>query len=150
MRAIAAAEGVKADVPEHDSDSCDIEFAGPDTPSGPGGRLTAQLKCSENIDLAGPTFPFDLKVKNYNDLRWPKEQLYVPRILVVVHVPPEPSEWIKCDPGQMVLRRCAYWMSLAGSPEVDNRATIRVHVPTNQVFDGAALMANLGTPGENL
>src|SRR4249919_756186 len=55
VRAIAAAEGVKADVPEQDENSCDIEFAAPDTATGPGGRLTAQLKCSENVDPTGST-----------------------------------------------------------------------------------------------
>lgn len=48
------------------------------------------------------------------------------------------------------MRRCAYWMSLAGQGPVDNETSVRVHVPTSQVFDVAALRNNLKVPGEAL
>lgn len=98
VRAIAAAAGVGAHVPELDQNSEDIEFSAPDTQEGPGPKLAGQLKCSENIDPSGESFPFDLPIKNYNDLRWPADSLYVPRILVLVHVPKDPEDWFACDP----------------------------------------------------
>jgi hypothetical protein len=149
-RAIAAAAGVAASVPEHDQDSIDMCFAAPDSPEGPGPKLDAQLKCSQNVVPNGNAFPFDLGVKNYDDLRWPADSRYVPRILVVVHVPTDPADWFKCDPGQIVMKRCAYWVDLAGEPATTNTDTIRVKVPTAQIFDPGALLENLRRPGEQL
>ncbi len=150
VRAVAAAAGVGANVPEFDQNSEDINFAAPDGPDGPGPKLDAQLKSSQNVAPTGDAFPFDLKVKNYNELRYPAGQLYVPRILVVVHVPPDPDDWFKCDPERIVMQRCAYWVNLAGREPTDNKETVRIDVPTAQVFDPAALRANLRRPGEAL
>lgn len=147
VRVIAATAGVGTTVPELDQDSEDIQFAAPDAGTHPGAKLSAQLKCSEAIDSSGTEFPFELPVKNYNDLRWPPESLYVPRILIVVHVPHDAGEWMACDPEQIVLRRCAYWLSLAGSAETSNASSVTVKVPTEQVFDAEALLHNLQPPG---
>ena len=105
------------------------------------------MKCSETLDPSGDEFPFELPVKNYNDLRWPIPLLYVPRILIVVHVPADPADWMTCDSQQMVLKRCAYWMSLAGFAETTNTSSVTVKVPTEQVFDSEALLQNLKQPG---
>jgi Domain of unknown function (DUF4365) len=69
VRAVAAAAGVKATVPEQDEDSEDITFAAPDTRTAPGAKLDAQLKCSEAITPHNGSFTYPLPVKNYNDLR---------------------------------------------------------------------------------
>lgn len=150
VRAVSAAAGIVATVPEHDQDSVDMTFAAPDSKDGPGPRLDAQLKCSENLAPSGEAFSFDLKVKNYNDLRHPAGSRYVPRILVVVHVPPDPADWFKCDPEQIVMRRCAYWVSLAGAPSTTNTATVAVQIPTAQVFNPESLLGHLRRPGEGL
>jgi hypothetical protein len=150
VRAIAATAGVKASVPEQDEDSEDVTFRAPDTEEGPGARLDAQLKCSQNCDATDGAFSFPLKVKNYNDLRWPEDKLYVPRILIVVHVPPDPTDWLVSDPEKMVLKRCAYWVSLAGAAPTDNASTVSVKVSTEQVFDPASLTATLASPGATL
>ena len=102
VRAIAATAGVKATVPEHDEDSQDMTFAAADSDTAPGVRLDAQLKCSQNINPSASR-SVSLPVKNYNDLRWPV--LYVPRILIVVHVPPDPAEWLVTEPEQTTLKR---------------------------------------------
>lgn len=148
VRAIAATAGVKATVPEHDEDSQDMTFAAADSDTAPGARLDAQLKCSQNINPSGESFTFPLPVKNYNDLRWPV--LYVPRILIVVHVPPDPAEWLVTEPEQMTLKRCAYWVSLAGAEPTENTSTVSVNIPTEQVFDPAALLTCLAPPGAAL
>lgn len=150
VRAVAATAGVKATVPEQDEDSEDITFSAPDTDAAPGAKLDAQLKCSQNIEAEGNAFSFSLGVKNYNDLRWPTEELYVPRILIVVHVPPNPAEWMVSDPEKMTLKRCAYWVSLAGAEPTENVSTVNVKIPTEQLFDAAALLARLAPPGAAL
>lgn len=149
MRAVAATAGVKADVPEHDENSLDITFIAPDTDK-PGGRLDAQLKCSENVRVIGNEFAFPLPIKNYNDLRWPSEELYVPRILIVVHVAPDPADWMASQSEQMVLKHCAYWHSLAGAAESTNSSTVTVKISVEHVFDPDALLALLSPPGAAL
>ena len=64
VRAVAATAGITATIPDHDQDSVDIHFAAPDTDDGPGARLDAQLKCTQNLDRTGGHLPFDLKLKN--------------------------------------------------------------------------------------
>lgn len=149
VRAVAATAGVSATVPEHDQDSVDMTFAASDAAT-PGAKLDAQLKCSHNIDHDGEAFSFPLAVKNYDDLRWPEDTLYVPRILIVVHVPPDPGDWLVSEPEKMTLKRCAYWVSLAGAGPTENTSTVSVSIPTEQVFDPAALLARLVPPGATL
>ena len=149
VRAVAATAGVRATVPEHDEDSEDISFAAPDADT-PGAKLDAQLKCSQNVTPEGDAFSFTLPVKNYNDLRWPEHELYVPRILIVIHVPADPAEWMGCAPDKITLKRCAYWVSLAGAAPTENTSTVTVKIPTEQVFDAAALLAQLAPPGAAL
>lgn len=93
-------------------------------------------------------FSYPLPVKNYNDLR--KSTLYVPRILIVVHVPSDPAEWIVSDPDKMVVKRCAYWVSLAGAEAITNTSTVSVTIKTEHVFDPNALRDNLKMPGSLL
>jgi Domain of unknown function (DUF4365) len=150
VRAVAAAAGVGADVPELDQNSCDIAFAAPDTKDAPGPRLDAQLKCTSGVDLSGSEFSYALPVSDYNHLRW-TEGLYVPRILIVVVVPDDPTDWFTAaSPETVTLRRCAYWASLKGAPSTHNTSTVNVKIPTNQVFDVSALRTNLAPPGDAL
>jgi hypothetical protein len=147
VRAVAATAGVASAVPEHDQDSIDMTLAAADTDAGPGPKLDLQLKCSQNIDASGESFSFDLPVKNYDDLR---RQVYVPRLLVIVDVPPDPSAWLTSDPEKVTLKRCAYWRSLAGMPDSTNLSTVAVTINTEQVFDVDALLHNLQSPGATL
>jgi hypothetical protein len=150
VRAIAAAAGVRATVPEQDENSEDITFVAPDGLKGPGPKLDAQLKSTQNVTPQNGSFPYDLKVKNYNDLRYRSDQLFVPRILIVVHVPSDPDDWYKCDSEQIVMRRCAYWVDLAGAPPTQNQATVRIEVPVDQILDPPSLRDRLRPPGAEL
>jgi hypothetical protein len=40
---------------------------------------------------------------------------------------------------QLTLRRCGYWMSLAGLPQSDNETTVTVSVPRANVLTAEAL-----------
>jgi hypothetical protein len=53
----------------------------------------------------------------------------VPRLLVVLLLPPDPDQWLEQTEEQMVSRRCAYWLSLLNQPEVGNEKTVTVQVP---------------------
>lgn len=110
VRAVAAAAGIAATVPEHDHNSNDITLSADDAGGQVGGRLDVQLKCTHTVDTSGESFTYDLPVSDYNHLRM--DVTFVPRALVLVHVPEDPDEWLACDPAQIVLQRCAYWVSL--------------------------------------
>ena len=95
-------------------------------------KLDVQLKCTEMGDVADCKLAFALKKKNYDDLRI--ADLIAPRILVVVVIPAKPDEWIESRHGELVWRRCAYWMSLAGFGDSANDTSVTIHIPTAQVF----------------
>lgn len=94
-------------------------------------RLDLQLKATATPIMEDP-FPYDLDVKNYDELR--SEQLQVPRILVVVSVPDTADSWVAATEDELILRRCGYWKSLRGQRSTTNRATIRIHIDRSACF----------------
>jgi hypothetical protein len=86
VRAVAATAGFRVqDGTQPDDDSVDLTIAA----RGPGGttrspKIDVQLKCKLGAPAGEPTWPYDLSLKNYEDLRHTDFQ--VPRVLVVVAV----------------------------------------------------------------
>jgi hypothetical protein len=143
VRAVAAAAGVNIYKPEVDDDSVDIGFCTKivrERVQRP--IVEAQLKCSAGVDEDDTTYRFPLKVKNYNDLRGDD---LVPRVLILVLVPPDLGVWLHQTAEQMILRRSAFWVRLAGLPETANTTTVTVSVPKTQLFDVPALRRLLET-----
>src|SRR5450631_278656 len=79
--------------------------------------------------------------KRYSDLR--SETVAVPRILVVLFLPRDTSEWMYHSPEQLALRRCAYWESLRGAPEITTTSGTTVKLPKAHIFspDGLTQLA---------
>jgi hypothetical protein len=77
-------------------------------------------------------FQYDLEMKAYNSLR--KHPVNVPWFLVLFIMPKDETIWLNQDHEGMILRHCAYYLSLAGMPEVANEDRVRVTVPRQQVF----------------
>jgi hypothetical protein len=103
-------------------------------------RLDLQLKCTQNLEQAtdGENWKFQLSRKNYDDLR--PTDLQVPRLLVVLRVPPNSDDWISHSPEQMVLRHCAFWRCLYGEPELAaSQQSVVVTLPRQNVFDVVGL-----------
>jgi Domain of unknown function (DUF4365) len=127
---IAAGAGYSTYVPEYGRDSIDLGF-------GAGGamrpRLEVQLKATINFSAREGKFKFSLKKKNYDDLRVPTQ---VPRILVVLALPRRQTSWLDISGKRLVLRRCAYWTSLQGEPELpDGQENRTILIPSTNVFD---------------
>ena len=145
VRAITAVAGFTLTKPDVDDDSVDFTIAhrgGHGTTRLP--RLDLQLKCTGSVPPLEPEFSFALKKKNYDDLR--HEDFMVPRILVIVIVPVELSEWVTHSEESLVLWRCGYWLSLRGAPASDNHESVTIHVPRAQRFSVerlAMLMTNI-------
>jgi len=140
VRAVASRAGFAVEQIRRDRDSIDLLVLA----RGPLGggvvhspMLSVQLK-STALDLAeGATeFPFDLKVKNYNDL---VPATAIPRVLVVFLLPEAEDRWLSWTEEALVLRRSAYWLSLCGRPITANESTARVHLTRAQRFDGAGI-----------
>ena len=126
---IASLAGCGAAVPEPDIDSIDwtLSCRLPRRP-----KLDLQVKSLRAASGDGDHVPYPLKRKNYDDLSLP--ELLAPRLLVLVLMPEDPAFWLQCSPDQLVLRHCAYWLSLAGAPATDNEWSVTVQVPRANLF----------------
>jgi hypothetical protein len=89
-------------------------------------RLEVQLKASSQDILRDDHVAFPLPVKNYEELRC---DTLIPRLLVVFHLPEKAGEWLEQNEDRMITRRCAYWLSLLGSPDTKNKTNVTVHLP---------------------
>jgi hypothetical protein len=138
LQAVAAAAGCGLARPDPDDDSIDWILLAPglrDTPRRP--RLEVQLKCSARDIVREANLHFPLEIKNYNDLR--ETGLFAPRILIVLTVPENLEDWLIQTEQEMIVRHCAYWVSLCGMLETRNLTTVTVRLPRNQLFTPAAL-----------
>jgi len=95
-------------------------------------RLEFQLKCTGGGTIQGSEFPHALSRKNYDDLR--TGDVTVPRILIVVRVPKNVTKWLSQDEKRLLVRRCAYWLSLRGKADSPSVSTVTVHLPRTQIF----------------
>ena len=83
---------------------------------------------------------YPLKRKNYDDLIL--ADVLAPRILVLVMIPQDIGEWMVLSVEQLVLRRCGYWVSLAGQPQSENETSVTVSVPRANVLTVDASQAD--------
>jgi hypothetical protein len=77
------------------------------------------------------TISYPLKRRNYDLLI---ERSGHPRLLMIYQMPEDKPSWLHCDEDQMVLKKCAYWVSLKGCPASDNDVSVTVQIPVNQVL----------------
>lgn len=141
VRAVAHAAGffVQEANRHVDADGVDLTLMARD-PAGNvrSSRLDVQLKATAAL-IAEDPFPFDLEVKNYEELR--STAFQVPRILVVVVVPPDPDRWVSATEHELTVRHCGYWKSLRGADPTPNSTTVRIHLPRTSRFHVAELRA---------
>jgi hypothetical protein len=122
LLAVAAAAGCSAAKPSVDNDSIDWTLSNTMRRRP---KLDVQLKCTSLQVNEDGFFHYALKKKNYDDLII---EVSSPRILVLVIVPEEIGHWMKQTNDELILRRCAYWRSLAGMPMNDNENSVTVTV----------------------
>lgn len=138
VRAVAAVAGFSVYEPEVDDDSIDLGLAARDSlGSLRSPRLDLQLKGTGRDLLRDDGVHYPLKIKNYRDLRGP--DLLVPRILIVVVVPPEVDDWLSQSEEQLALRRCGYWLSLRQHEPTPNASSVTVVLPRENLLSVAAL-----------
>ena len=139
VHAVASVAGFNLGHFQVDDDSVDITLKAPGEIAGIRHlHLNVQLKCTQNLTGDDEHWSFRLKRKNYEDLR--REDVHVPAILVVLHVPRDVDQWLVPGDDDMTLSRRAYWLSLSGrAPLPPDQQSVTVHVPRQNVFDVAGL-----------
>ncbi len=141
LQAVAAVVSFSIDVPRLDFDSIDAVVSGkgkihPDSVAiSP--RIELQLKASINIQPNDKgEIPFDLSIKNFDDLR---ADTMLPRLLVIMDLPKEQSDWLIHNPDKLILHKCCYYLNLKGLPESKNGGHQRVYIPISNVLTPNAL-----------
>ena len=104
-----------------------------------GHKLDVQAKSTTRASRAENTIYYDLDLRSYEMLR--RSSRGSPRILVVFQLPRDESHWCNQTVEALILRHCAYWISLRGWPAIANRRSIRLSMGPEQVFSPDALRA---------
>ncbi len=95
--------------------------------------IDLQLKATVNLRVSADGYRrFSLKLRNYDLLR---EETQTPRLLVVLDLPRDEEQWLTIAADELIMRRGAYWLNLKDAKETDNRASVMVAIPRNNVFD---------------
>ena len=100
--------------------------------------IALQLKAT--VNFRGPSadgnYRYDVPITNYRRLIGRHQ---TPTYLLVLALPRNEDEWLYSTDDELVLRRCAYWLSLEGMEESDNSSTVTVRIPPANRFDADAL-----------
>ena len=99
-------------------------------------QIDFQAKATAQDVLRDGEIRFPLPIGDYNNLR---RRDTVPHILIALLMPKDESDWLTQTADELMMRRCAYWMSLEGMRPRANVSTVTVYVPISQMFDGAQL-----------
>ena len=115
---------------------------------GPKAKLTelsvqVQLKATikQPAQKEGRLAYFFDDIDGYNRIR--AGTIIPPRLLIVLFLPKNAEEWLSHTEEQLVMKRCAYWVSLRGSVESQNTSGQTVYLPQEQVFSPESLLALL-------
>jgi hypothetical protein len=95
-------------------------------------QLDIQLRSTTRAVLTDTHVGFDVDVGTYESLRNPEAG--VPRILIVLVLSADEAEWVSQSQQELVIRHCAYWLSLKGFPPTTAARTCRVAIPRSNVF----------------
>ena len=136
VQAVAASAGYVTSVMDFDRDGVDLEVkaGGAMRPS-----IGIQLKATINLpDPSVGVLKYPLKRRNYDLLRI---ETQVPRILVVLRLPQDEANWINVSTEALILRHCAFWVSLANAGDSDNATSVTISVPSANQFTVSSLKA---------
>jgi hypothetical protein len=66
-------------------------------------------------------------VRRYDKLR--ESSSPMPKLLVVLFLPKEASDWLSHSEDALITRKCAYWVSLCGAPQSNNQKGQTIYLP---------------------
>ena len=138
INAVAARAGYQVVEPPVDRDSVDGILMGD---FGRRPRVDFQAKATSRDLARGDSITFPLPIKNYDDLR---ADTRTPRLLIVVMMPDDESEWLRQSNDELCLRHCGYWLSLANMLSVGNTDNVTVQIPLANIFSSSQLTDLMG------
>jgi hypothetical protein len=146
LHAVASKAGMSCKIANRHEDNAGIDAQitawGP-FPAG-GWQTEVDLKIQLKATIAKPAddgtfFSYFLQgVRRYDFLR--EETRGIHRVLIVLFLPVEHSDWLSHSAEELALRRCAYWVSLRGAPETTNSRGQTIKIPKKQVLTPDALL----------
>lgn len=71
----------------------------------------------------------------------------VDRIVVIMAMPRNQSQWLTASRSHLMLRHCSYWVNLRGHP-TSSAAKPRIKASTTRIFDDLALMGIMSRIGQ--
>lgn len=96
-----------------------------------GVQLDLQLRSTTRAYVLETEVKYDLDARTYEFLRAERP---VPRILVVLVLPEDEGRWMSQTAEELVIRHCAFWISLRGAKATTASSSIRISIPCGQVF----------------
>ena len=130
VQAVAARAGYTTADYSQDRDGIDmLIWAGGKT------RPAVDIQLKATINLGNPSngfFHYPLRSENYNLLCG---QSQTPRLLVVLGLPRDRTKWLTITAEELILRRRAYRLNLRGHDETENKTSITVHIPEQNLFN---------------
>ena len=100
-------------------------------------RFDAQVKCTHKENIDNGYFKYDLDIETYDRLR----NIYhdVPIFLIVLLVPKDINNWVQITQEKLVVKKCAYYISLKGFPKSTNTKTVRIKIPIKNLVTPSSL-----------
>lgn len=148
VRSIAAAAGAVELTPDID-EGVDLMFSHrADEHVGGKSYVEVQLKATaQERNLAEDVVRAKMTRKRYDYFR--QVEPTVNKIVVILALPAGVGDWVRASHDGLLLRDCAYWVNIAGEPEVEAEEIV-VSAPRTNVFDDVALceiMSRIGQGG---
>lgn len=138
VRAVAACAGYATSEPNPDMDGIDLRVSatGDMHPS-----IDIQLKATTNLNRrSNSSLSYALPVRNYELLR---EPVQTPRLLVLLDLPDDQTEWLTITHEELALKKCAYWVDLSDHPETARSTSVTIDVPRDNLLDVKGLIGRM-------
>ena len=102
--------------------------------------LKIQLKATIGVPVDnGSHLSYFLSGLNrYNDLR--SDAVAVHRILIVMFLPADANHWLTINENELILKKCAYWVSLRCAAASANGTGETIYIPKTQIFNPESLI----------
>jgi hypothetical protein len=93
-----------------------------------------QLKATSQVPvLEAERYAYWMQdVGRYDELR--ERSGPMPKLLVVLFLPPDAARWLEHSEEGLIARRCAYWVSLWDAPASANRTGQTVYLPRSNLL----------------
>ncbi|HEV3121114.1 MAG TPA: DUF4365 domain-containing protein [Isosphaeraceae bacterium] len=108
-----------------------------------GFKVDIQAKSSVSARVDPTEIFYSIERKSYDDLIM--TDVGTQRILVLLVLPRNEDEWFEQSEEQLLMRRCAYWLSLEGWEPTTNDARITISIPRINRLTVESLRAILET-----